>query len=112
MKEAAFRGELFKERPFVMSLPAREVWEEAEDEDPVLIQGIVDVFWVEDDGITLLDYKTDFVKDPKELIRRYEKQLALYGKALAGVFDGRKIKDIYIYSFHFQQVIRLDLEQA
>ena len=47
-----------------------------------LIQGIIDVFWIEEDGIVLLDYKTDFVTEPKELVLRYEEQLNLYADAL------------------------------
>ena len=40
------------------------------EEDLTLIQGIIDVFWIEDDGITVLDYKTDRVDTAQELIDR------------------------------------------
>ncbi len=101
MGQADSRGQLYRERPFVMSLPAREVWADAQEEDPVLVQGIVDVFWMESDGIILLDYKTDRVDDPKELIRRYRIQLLLYAQALSRVFENCPVKEILIYSFHF-----------
>ena len=105
------QGRLYRERPFVMSLPAREVWADAVDEDPVFVQGIVDVFWVEADGIVLLDYKTDRVDDPKELIRRYQIQLKLYAQALSRVFDGIPIKEILIYSFHFGKAFPAAVEE-
>ena len=37
------------------------------EEEMVLIQGIIDVFWVEEDGIVLLDYKTDRVDSATRL---------------------------------------------
>ena len=72
-----------------------------------LIQGIIDVFWIEEDGIVLLDYKTDFVAEPKELVLRYEEQLNLYAEALNRVFieSGLKVKEKLIYAFKFGEVI-------
>lgn len=107
MAAADRNGYLFRERPFVMSLSATEVWEDARADDTVLVQGIVDVFWTDEKGITLLDYKTDRVRDAQELIRRYQKQLILYSQALSKVFDGLCIDDILIYSFRLGQVIRI-----
>ena len=107
MAQAAANDSLYREKPFVMSLPASEVWEEASSEESVLIQGIVDVFWLDKEGITLLDYKTDAVKEPEELVRRYKLQLQLYAEALSRVFDNCPIKDILIYSFRLETVISL-----
>ena len=77
------------------------------EEDLTLIQGIIDVFWIEKDGIVLLDYKTDRVQQAKELIDRYETQLKLYADALERVFGARKlkVKEILIYSFSLEQLI-------
>ena len=79
------------------------------EEDLTLIQGIIDVFWVEKDGIVLLDYKTDRVQQAKELIDRYATQLKLYADALERVFAARKlkVKEILIYSFSLEQLITL-----
>lgn len=79
------------------------------EEDLTLIQGIIDVFWIEKDGIVLLDYKTDRVQQAKELIDRYETQLKLYADALERVFAARKlkVKEILIYSFFLEQLITL-----
>ena len=107
MARADAAGKLYREKPFVMSVPANEVWEQARPEETVLIQGIVDVFWLEEDGITLLDYKTDAVSEPEELVRRYKLQLQLYAEALSRVFDNCPIKDILIYSFRLETVISL-----
>lgn len=79
------------------------------EEDLTLIQGIIDVFWIEKDGIVLLDYKTDRVQQAKELIDRYETQLKLYADALERVFAARKlkVKEILIYSFALEEIIML-----
>jgi len=98
MRHAALAGKLYREKPFVMSFS---------EEDMTLIQGIIDVFWVEEDGIVLLDYKTDAVAQPQELILRYEEQLNLYADALNRVFadTGLKVKEKLIYAFKFGEVI-------
>ena len=97
MAQADKRGDLYKEKPFVM------------DYDGVLVQGIIDVFWLENDKIVLLDYKTDRVNAAKELIDRYSTQLKLYADALGRIFstDGKSIQadERLIYSFRLQQTI-------
>lgn len=97
MAQADKRGDLYKEKPFVM------------DYEGVLVQGIIDVFWLENDKIVLLDYKTDRVNAAKELIDRYSTQLKLYADALGRIFstDGQSIQadERLIYSFHLQQTI-------
>lgn len=80
------------------------------EEDLTLIQGIIDVFWIEDDGITVLDYKTDRVDTAQELIDRYATQLKLYADALERVFATRKlkVKKILIYSFRLEKLISIE----
>jgi ATP-dependent helicase/nuclease subunit A len=99
MAAAALRGELFKEKPFVM------------EQDGVLIQGIIDVFWFEGDHLAVLDYKTDRVASADELVMRYDTQLKLYAQALDRIFGGdaqkRTTKETYIYSFRLKEVVSL-----
>lgn len=80
------------------------------EEDLTLIQGIIDVFWIEDDGIIVLDYKTDRVDTAQELIDRYATQLKLYADALERVFATRKlkVKEILIYSFRLEKLISIE----
>ena len=104
MAEAAVRGDLYRERPFVM--------QHAIDEgSPVLVQGIIDVFWMEDDRIILLDYKTDAVKKASELKLRYQTQLNLYADALSRVFSTENktmiAEEKLIYSFRLKEVVTL-----
>ena len=68
----------------------------------MLIQGIIDVFFEEEDGLVLLDYKTDSVSSMKELWNRYETQLDYYGEALERLM-GRPVKEKILYSFHLER---------
>ena len=105
MKAAAKRGELSREQPFVMGRPADEVEGDGSD-TMVLIQGIIDAFFIEDGEIVLLDYKTDAVRTKRALIERYQKQLDWYQKALESNL-GRPVKEKVIYSFALEKAIWL-----
>jgi ATP-dependent helicase/nuclease subunit A len=105
---AAFsRGELMREKPFMMGISAKELDPAFPEEEMVLVQGIVDAWFLEDDEIVLLDYKTDKVGDGKALVDRYAVQLQLYKRALEAA-TGKKVKEVYIYSFTLESVIKLD----
>ena len=100
MRAAAERGGLYQEQPFVFALPADEILKK-ESREPILIQGIIDVFFEEEDGIVVLDYKTDYVpENPEETLReRYAAQLALYARALYEI-TGKPVKEKIMYSFY------------
>ncbi|MBQ3905233.1 MAG: helicase-exonuclease AddAB subunit AddA [Lachnospiraceae bacterium] len=95
-------GKLFREQPFVLSLPATRLREDFPGEESVLIQGIIDVYFEEEDGLVLLDYKTDAVPDLEMLWQRYETQLDYYQEALERL-TGKKVKERILYSFHLGQ---------
>lgn len=103
MKKAAQRKELYVEQPFVMGRAADEI-ERDKSDTLALVQGIVDVFFIEEDEIVLLDYKTDAIREKEEFIRRYREQLKWYQLALEQNL-GKKVKEIYIYSFYLSKVI-------
>lgn len=103
MKQASLRQELYREKPFVMGKPADEIEGDGSD-TMILIQGIMDAFFIEDNEIVLLDYKTDVVADETELVKRYQEQLNLYQEALEGNL-GKKVKEKLIYSFYFDKII-------
>ncbi len=106
MKWAWEDGKLWREQQFVMSIPASEVDEKWSSEEPVLVQGIIDAFFEEEDGLVLVDYKTDRVKkgQESELVKKYRKQLWYYGKVLERV-RGKTVKEVYIYSFALGKAI-------
>lgn len=111
MADAARAGKLYKEQPFVMGLPASRLGSGFPPEETVLIQGIIDVFFEEEDGFVVLDYKTDAVSSPEELVRRYEVQLSYYSEALAQISGypaqsgAKPVKERILYSFKLGQEI-------
>ncbi|MCR4695366.1 MAG: helicase-exonuclease AddAB subunit AddA [Pseudobutyrivibrio sp.] len=105
MHEAELKGLLYKEKPFVFGSNPLELFADSEAySDLILVQGIIDVFFQEDDGIVLMDYKTDRVDSETELVLRYEKQLDLYKDAIERAYD-TKVKEVLIYSFCLDKTI-------
>ena len=74
--------------------------------EKVILQGIIDAFIMEEDGIILVDYKTDRVKDGEELRNRYQKQIDLYSEALEQIL-GKKVRRRVLYSFSLGEEVDL-----
>lgn len=93
-----------------MSIPACEHHLEWGDTEQILVQGIIDVFFEEDGGLVLVDYKTDYVEKGEEekLIDRYQRQLWYYARALERVRN-LPVKEAYIYSFRLGKALRVPI---
>lgn len=102
MARADSCGRLYREQPFVLGVNASRLKEQFTDEECVLVQGIIDVFFEEEDGIVLLDYKTDSVQSMEQLWGRYETQLDYYSEAIERLRD-KKVKERYLYSFNLEK---------
>lgn len=74
--------------------------------EKVILQGIIDAFIMEEEGIILVDYKTDRVKDGEELRNRYQKQIDLYSEALEQIL-GKKVRRRVLYSFSLGEEVDL-----
>ena len=98
MRKCAEMELLYKEQPFVLGMN--------KEEELVLIQGIIDVYFEEDDGLVVLDYKTDKVLEAKELVEKYHAQLDYYAQALEQLTQ-KKVKEKIIYSFTLGKEISL-----
>jgi len=107
---AAYKeGALTREHEFVLSLPASAIDKDAEDMDvPIIVQGIIDMFYISDGKITIIDYKTDRILPGQEdiLVGHYKKQLELYAKALTSHFN-LPIERMYLYSFALGKFIEV-----
>lgn len=91
-----------REMAFTVSLPASALIEDkdqgqARSQDQFILQGVVDLLFEEDDGLVIVDYKTDQVKSETILIERYAKQLCFYARAMEQCI-GKKVKQCIIYS--------------
>ncbi len=110
MAEAGEKNRLWREQPFVYGISADRLNKEGREfpaEETVLIQGIVDVFFEEEDGLVLADYKTDVVDLEQTLVDRYRVQLDYYREALESL-TGKKVKERILYSFHLGKEIPVE----
>lgn len=107
MQEAARKQKLYREQPFVLGVDAKELYPEEEDGELILIQGIIDAYFEEPDGLVVVDYKTDKVNNGKELEERYQEQLRYYAKALEQM-SAKKVKEKIIYSFTLRKEIYIE----
>lgn len=128
-KQVSKAKEVYKERPFYINIPAKEIYAEEVNgntkeglneelgelekeskeglEEEILVQGIIDLYYIdENDNLILLDYKTDYVEDERELIDKYSKQLEFYTRALEEA-TGKKVYKRYIYSTYLGKEIVL-----
>ena len=98
--------ELHREYPFTVRLAGGDPLPETETGEQILIQGVIDCLFREDDAWILVDYKSDRLETADAFRRRYAVQLALYKRAVEQITH-RPVEETYIYSLHLQQEIRL-----
>ena len=102
------KNTLYREQHFMQEVEYEKLFPEdgGDSVEKVILQGIIDAFIMEEDGIILVDYKTDRVKDGEELRNRYQKQIDLYSEALEQIL-GKKVKRRVLYSFSLGEEVDL-----
>ncbi len=78
------------------------------DEEQVLLQGVVDCALMEEDGITVVDFKTDNVTEESlpAVTERYRPQIETYGEALKRIYE-KPIKAKYLYFFRLDRFVKV-----
>lgn len=98
-----------REMRFLTEVPATELDKTLNkrfENEKVIIQGAVDICFVEDNQLVILDFKTDRVEEPFALAEAYGAQLAFYAKAAEKIF-GLPVKEKLIYSFSLNKTIKI-----
>lgn len=98
---------VYKEYRFNIRIPAKRVdpdIAESLSEETVILQGAVDLAFVEDGELVIVDYKTDRVKAPEELAERYASQLLLYKDAMEECLS-LPVKECLIYSIRHSREV-------
>lgn len=108
---------VLREIPFSLSLPASEVYVDWKgEEEAVLLQGIVDCVFEDENGLVLLDFKTDGVHDRYKggyeeakliLEDRYKVQIELYRRALEEIWK-KKVNESYLFFFDGAHIMKMD----
>lgn len=95
-KRAAKAKEIHKEAPFSMLIPVND--------EEIIVQGIIDCYFKENEEYVLIDYKTNYIfdEDYKDDFRRikeiYNNQVKIYCEAVEAS-KGIKVKEAYLYLF-------------
>lgn len=110
MIRAAKKGKLYREQQFSAGVDASSIYGDklfgkSSPEDIVIVQGIIDAFFFEDDKIVLMDYKTDYAQR-EVLLGRYRAQLDEYAVILARI-TGYQVKEKIMYSFYLGKEIEV-----
>lgn len=102
-------NEVMREKKFAINVSANDINDNLSstyDDEQVLIQGIADCAFVEDNKLVIVDYKTDRVKSEESLIENYSDQLKTYCKALK-LCTGLEIKEALLYSFELSKTVKI-----
>ena len=100
-----------KEYRFSVNIEAGIVREDLTEENkhhPVILQGAIDCYFLENGKMYIVDFKTDRVKDLSELVLEYGTQLKLYAKALKEISD-YPLGGCYIFSLHRSESVEIEL---
>lgn len=102
---------VMREFDFYMEVPAETIdklLDDADKSETVLLQGIADCFFYEDDGVVLIDYKTDFVTEENVYSRaeKYREQVEYYTAGLESVLEC-PIKERYLYFLHIGKAVKM-----
>lgn len=107
---AAREERLWREVPFTLGLPVTELYPELAGKIPaqesILLQGVIDCLLVEEDGLVIIDYKTDRVteKNLATTASKYRVQLDLYARAAQTILC-RPVINQYLYFFALDQAV-------
>nr|WP_205186059.1 helicase-exonuclease AddAB subunit AddA [Metabacillus iocasae] len=107
-KQLCDARQVYREMPFSLAVSAKEMYAHWENEDEnILVQGVIDCLYETEDGIVLLDFKTDNITHQFEgdfeqakpvLLDRYQIQLTLYAKAIEQIIK-QPVRKRYLYFF-------------
>jgi len=97
-----------RETPFVIKRQANGIIKNLNEDDNILVQGIIDCYFYEGDEIVVLDYKTDAVHNNIDIIKgQYETQILAYKEALEKLTN-KVVKECYLYLFDNNMQIKIE----
>lgn len=112
LSQAAGQGLLHRETAIDYNISLTEIYkdESIDETERIMLVGIVDAFFEDQDGdLVLIDYKTDYVSRDRygAIVARYKPQLDLYARALEDI-SGKRVKEKYIYLFSVGDLVSYD----
>lgn len=106
MAAAGERGELYREQQFYYGVKAGDIYGRncGDADEMILVQGIIDAYFIEDGGLVIIDYKTDRVDSLEKLKDMYHVQLDMYADIISKL-TGLPVKEKVLYSFNLNDSI-------
>ena len=101
LRKAAAEKKLHRETPFVLALNATELYPGIEENEKILVHGIIDCHFEENGKIIVLDFKSDRIPHSTSLAEwaKYHRvQLKIYEKAVAAATK-MEVAEVLLYSF-------------
>jgi ATP-dependent helicase/nuclease subunit A len=111
MRKAAAQSKLYRETPFVLAMPASQIYTQAETDEKILVHGIIDCHFEENDKLILLDFKSDTLPRGVSLNEWAEKhriQLEIYRQALSEATK-KEVSETLLYSFACGETVKLEV---
>ncbi|MBN2260430.1 MAG: helicase-exonuclease AddAB subunit AddA [Clostridiales bacterium] len=96
-----------REEPFIINVEIEEI-DGMIGEGNMLIQGIIDCYFIENDEVVLIDFKSDNVNEDnyQKSLLQYTKQLRYYSLAIESLL-GKKVKEKIIHFFNINKSIEI-----
>ena len=106
MAAAGERGELYREQQFYYGVKAGDIYGRncGDADEMILVQGIIDAYFIEDGGLVIIDYKTDRVDSLEKLKDMYHVQLDMYADIISKL-TALPVKEKVLYSFNLNDSI-------
>ena len=104
-RRAAASERMYKEREFIL--------QEEVNGTSAIVQGIIDCYFEDEDGLVLIDYKNSYIgrmDDERKIAERYKGQVKIYKKALE-LACGKTVKEAYLYLFNLKKFIPLEIQK-
>jgi len=104
---------VYREAPFVLRKKANDISGSLNKDDLILVQGIIDCYFIEDGEAVIVDYKTDKIDETKEiefqinnLKSEYKDQIELYKEAVEKI-TSKNVKECYLYLFSIGKEVKI-----
>ena len=96
-----------REFKFSILISANEILE-TKSTDEILLQGVLDCYFEENNEITIIDFKTDRITDDNFSAKTesYSSQIRTYATALSRI-TGKTVKNAYLYFFDTEKAVEI-----
>ena len=106
LKPFTKEGNIYKEQEFVMKDALCKLIKNVDIKDDILVQGVVDLFIINGNKATLIDYKYSSTKNSQKLINRYKTQLDLYKNAIMSGL-GVEVEKMFLLNLKYTDLIEI-----